>query len=205
MDIEPEEEDVLARRVVATEHPQGNASSNPRAKLWQKICEPCSDSSIVLPLGGEWELAQNYHLRAVIYFIGLGWCFLGIGIVCDQFMAAIEEITASERTVWLKVHGGSRQKFRVNVWNATVANLSLMALGSSAPEILLSVIELMGNKYFSGELGPSTIVGSAAFNLLVITAVCISAIPAPDIRKVDQVEVFAITATNSLAAYVWLL
>jgi solute carrier family 8 (sodium/calcium exchanger) len=28
----------------------------------------------------------------------------------------------------------------VEVWNATVANLTLMALGSSAPEILLSVI-----------------------------------------------------------------
>lgn len=29
----------------------------------------------------------------------------------------------------------------VLVWNPTIANLSLMALGSSAPEILLSVIE----------------------------------------------------------------
>lgn len=27
------------------------------------------------------------------------------------------------------------------VWNETVANLTLMALGSSAPEILLSVIQ----------------------------------------------------------------
>ena len=30
------------------------------------------------------------------------------------------------------------------VWNDTVANLTLMALGSSAPEILLAVIELLG-------------------------------------------------------------
>jgi solute carrier family 8 (sodium/calcium exchanger) len=29
----------------------------------------------------------------------------------------------------------------VNVWNPTVANLTLMALGSSAPEILLNVIQ----------------------------------------------------------------
>ncbi len=28
----------------------------------------------------------------------------------------------------------------VNIWNDTVANLTLMALGSSAPEILLSII-----------------------------------------------------------------
>lgn len=31
---------------------------------------------------------------------------------------------------------------KVKVWNETVSNLTLMALGSSAPEILLSVIEV---------------------------------------------------------------
>lgn len=73
---------------------------------------------------------------------------------------------------------------KVPVWNPTVANLTLMALGSSAPEILLSVIETvqkLGMK--SGELGPSTIVGSAAFNLLVISGVSIfSVTPETDNR-----------------------
>ena len=41
-----------------------------------------------------------------------------------------------------------------------------MALGSSAPEILLNVIEITTGKFMAGDLGPSTIVGSAAFNLL---------------------------------------
>ena len=49
--------------------------------------------------------------------------------------------------------------------------MTLMALGSSAPEILLSVIEVIGNSFYTGELGPSTIVGSAAFNLMCICAV----------------------------------
>ena len=48
-----------------------------------------------------------------------------------------------------------------------------MALGSSAPEILLSVIEIMSSGFYAGELGPSTIVGSAAFNMLIISAVCV--------------------------------
>ena len=33
-------------------------------------------------------------------------------------------------------------RMQARVWNPTIANLSLMALGSSAPEILLSVIEV---------------------------------------------------------------
>ena len=63
------------------------------------------------------------------------------------------------------------------MWNATIANLTLMALGSSAPEILLSVIEIFSSGFYVGELGPSAIVGSAAFNMLVISAVCVVAIP----------------------------
>lgn len=52
-----------------------------------------------------------------------------------------------------------------------------MALGSSAPEILLSVIETVGGLgKCPGELGASCIVGSAAFNLLVISAVSIYAV-----------------------------
>ena len=68
-------------------------------------------------------------------------------------------------------------KVKVPVWNPTVANLTLMALGSSAPEILLNVLETvqtLGSK--PGELGPSTIVGSAAFNFLVISGVSIYAV-----------------------------
>ena len=40
------------------------------------------------------------------------------------------------------------------VWNPTVANLTLMALGSSAPEILLSLTDTIGaKKFYAGALG----------------------------------------------------
>ncbi len=93
-----------------------------------------------------------------------------------------------------------------------------MALGSSAPEILLSVIETITNLgSCPGELGASTIVGSAAFNLLVISGVSILAVNEkndndPDrdeslpkgIKKINDMGVFSITATSSLFAYIWL-
>jgi solute carrier family 8 (sodium/calcium exchanger) len=111
-----------------------------------------------------------------IYFLLLMWTFMGVGIIADVFMGAIEVITSKEQEV--KLPDGTVKTFKV--WNATVANLTLMALGSSAPEIILSVIETVAGNFYSGELGPSTIVGSAAFNLFVIVAVCIVAIPAGD-------------------------
>lgn len=78
-----------------------------------------------------------------------------------------------------------------------------MALGSSAPEILLSVLETcqrLGKE--AGALGPSTIVGSAAFNLLFISAVCIPAVDAP--KKIFDMGVFLTTALFSIFAYLWL-
>lgn len=93
-----------------------------------------------------------------------------------------------------------------------------MALGSSAPEILLSVIETAGGLgSCPGELGASTIVGSAAFNLLVISGVSIYAVSEENdtaedrdmstptgIKKINDMGVFAITGICSIWAYVWL-
>jgi len=171
----------------------------------RRVCESCSTRPGVLPLMGEWERSWPRWVQTVLYFIGLIWSFMGVQLVCDQFMAAIEEITSAERVVWLEVHAGARRKFHVKVWNSTMANLSLMALGSSAPEILLACVEMGSNGFFAGRLGPSTIVGSAAFNLLVITAVCVCAIPAPEIRKIEGTCVFWVTTSISILAYVWLI
>jgi solute carrier family 8 (sodium/calcium exchanger) len=92
----------------------------------------------------------------------------------------------------------------VPIWNATVANLTLMALGSSAPEILLSVIGTVQDlEAVPSKLGPSTIVGSAAFNLLMISALSIVAV-GDEPKKIFDVGVFATTSLFSLWAYIWL-
>eukprot|EP00929_Paragymnodinium_shiwhaense_P039698 TRINITY_DN20829_c1_g1_i2.p1 TRINITY_DN20829_c1_g1~~TRINITY_DN20829_c1_g1_i2.p1 ORF type:complete len:1078 (-),score=204.38 TRINITY_DN20829_c1_g1_i2:276-3509(-) len=168
-------------------------------------CEACGGGTTIAPLFGEYERSWPKPLRAVLYFLGLGWGFLGIGIVCDQFMDAIDAITKATTVVLVEVHPGTREKLKLAVWNPTIANLTLMALGSSAPEILLSVIEVCSQDFFAGDLGPSTIVGSAAFNLFIIMAVCISALPDGEIRTIEYTDVFAVTATTSVLAYIWLL
>ena len=96
-----------------------------------------------------------------------------------------------------------------------------MALGSSAPEILLNCIETVQNLgKVPGELGPSTIVGSAAFNLILISAVSIYCVNEDSdertdkeieedktpkgVKKINDLGVFACTTTLSVLAYVWL-
>ena len=87
-----------------------------------------------------------------------------------------------------------------------------MALGSSAPEILLSVISTVKDvAAIPPELGPSTIVGSAAFNLLVISGVSVIAVGGAEgeddengTKQIDDLWSFSVTSIFSLWAYIWL-
>uniref|UniRef100_A0A0R3RQV3 Sodium/calcium exchanger 3 n=1 Tax=Elaeophora elaphi TaxID=1147741 RepID=A0A0R3RQV3_9BILA len=166
--------------------------------------EACKDGIIV-------SVSSASLSNAILYLLALLYCFLGIAIVADVFMCSIEKITSSTRKVKLKRSNSicetadPEEGVEVRVWNPTVANLSLMAVGSSAPEILLSVIEITTNHFRIGDLGPGTIVGSAAFNLLCITAVCILAVPSPKVKRIQETFVFATTSLFSCLAYIWLL
>lgn len=116
---------------------------------------------------------------------------MGIGVVSDIFMDSIGIITSQSVVVDERDEEGNfKGTKKVLVWNSTMANLTLMALGSSAPEILLAIIETASNLgECPGELGPSTIVGSAAFNLLVISAVSIYAVSEESEKKKDKEEI----------------
>ncbi|XP_017479909.1 PREDICTED: sodium/calcium exchanger 3-like [Rhagoletis zephyria] len=163
-------------------------------------CKP----GLLLPV---WEPTTNLALgdiiaRGVVYFVLLVYMFVGVSIIADKFMAAIEVITSQERTITIKKPNAEPQVISVRVWNETVSNLTLMALGSSAPEILLSIIEVIAQDWHAGDLGPSTIVGSAAFNMFVIIAICVWSVD--DYKKIKHLRVFFVTMIWSVFAYIWL-
>jgi len=152
--------------------------------------------------------------KGTLYFIALLYLFFGVAIVADIFMSAIEVITSTMKEVVETDADGKQVKIEARVWNMTVANLTLLALGSSAPEILLATLETVGTLgEEAGELGPSTIVGSAAFNLFMIISVCMVSVPPQQLsgkdadtgtRRISQLNVFLITAFSSVFAYFWL-
>ena len=169
------------------------------APLLAPTADTCADGLLV---GGPTPSIAS----TVLFLALLLWSFMGVALFADTFMVAIEYITSQEVSHKVTLPSGKRKTVTTLTWNPTVANLTLMALGSSAPEILLSVIEITSSGFYAGELGPSTIVGSAAFNMLIISAVCVIAIPeGDDGRYIKERPVFYITATFSILAYVWVL
>lgn len=184
-----------------------------RIVYFSKNTEVCQ-SSLLIP--GVANL--NRTVLSIAYGLSLCYLFIGVSIVAEIFMEAIEKITAKQEFITIIDAEGNERQRKVYFWNPTVANLTLMALGSSAPEILLAVLETVQNLgRCPGELGASTIVGSAAFNLLVISGLSIYAVSTENdnnedrdeemekgVKRIYDLRVFAITCTSSLWAYIWL-
>ncbi|KAM9637261.1 sodium/calcium exchanger 1 isoform 3-T3 [Morphnus guianensis] len=200
---------LLSILLVLLFHADGIHGESP-SELPVNDTEECTGSyickkGVILPI---WEPQDpsfgDKIARATVYFVAMVYMFLGVSIIADRFMSSIEVITSQEREITIKKPNGETSKTTVRIWNETVSNLTLMALGSSAPEILLSVIEVCGHGFTAGDLGPSTIVGSAAFNMFVIIAICVYVVPDGEIRKIKHLRVFFVTAAWSIFAYTWL-
>lgn len=72
------------------------------------------------------------------------------------------------------------------------------------PLPVTNFLQVCGHEFKAGQLGPGTIVGSAAFNMFVIIGICVWVIPNGQSRKIKHLRVFFITAFWSIFAYIWL-
>ena len=93
-----------------------------------------------------------------LYFVGVCWCFAGIAHVAEQYFAvAIACMVAA--------------------WELppAVAGATLMAAGSSAPELIAELIATFVTD--TNDVGTGTVVGSAVFNQLIIIGGAILASP----------------------------
>ena len=132
-----------------------DVSIQPCSRPWRvPVAEPDivrrEGGGYVFPLFGDDEadwprdcVLSLRHCRALV--------LSGCGNRGDLFMAAIER---SPSKIYLKTDKKTGKKRVHRFWNPTVANLSLMALGSSAPEIMLNVVEVVGLEFHVGRSAP---------------------------------------------------
>jgi len=107
----------------------------------------CSDMSSYPRMG-----LSGFGGGVALYIVGVLYMFVALAIVCDDyFVPALEVII---------------DKFDIS---NDVAGATLMAAGGSAPEFFTSLIGVFIAKT---EVGFSTIVGSAVFNVLFVIAAC---------------------------------
>ncbi|KAL2991833.1 hypothetical protein AAZX31_10G018000 [Glycine max] len=158
-----------------------------------------------LIFGGETTLGDNF--RAFFYFLCLAYCFIGLSAITARFFQSMENVVKHTRKV-VEVDPVTKTETirHEKVWNYTIADISLLAFGTSFPQISLATIDAIQNigKLYAGGLGPGTLVGSAAFDLFPIHAVCVVVPKAGELKKIADLGVWLVELFWSFWAYIWL-
>ncbi|TVU23701.1 hypothetical protein EJB05_26080 [Eragrostis curvula] len=167
--------------------------------------EPPSPCDSYLLFHGETLLSNG--VRAFIYLAVLAYCFIGLSAVTARFFKSMESIMKHSReVVTIDPHTNEPVVKQEKVWNYTIADIALLAFGTSFPQISLATIDAFRNlgQLTAGGLGPGTLVGSAAFDLFPIHAVCVIMPRAGSKKKISDLGVWLVELCWSFWAYIWL-
>ncbi|XP_068688983.1 sodium/potassium/calcium exchanger 4-like [Montipora foliosa] len=112
----------------------------------------CSTPSVAEFPGDLFNQHQRKHGAVILHFVAVFYLSWAVAIVChDYFVPCLELIC---------------EKLKLQ---SDVAGATLMAFGSSGPELFASVI---GVFITHGDIGIGTILGSAVFNVLFVIGLC---------------------------------
>jgi magnesium/proton exchanger len=105
----------------------------------------CRTDAAYLLFRGETLLPDG--ARASLYAVALAYCFVGLSAVTARFFKSMEQIMRHSREVVVGVdpRTGAPVVRRDKVWNYTVADIALLAFGTSFPQISLATIDAIRN------------------------------------------------------------
>jgi len=115
----------------------------------------------------------------------LVFLFVGVNVLVEKLLDAVAEITGVTAEVFIKEKGeGKVLRLEEPVWREGIAYVTLLAVAAAAPEIFLCFYSTFkdrhpGSQLKSSAIGPLTLIGSAAFNLLIVGAISMVATAKP--------------------------
>ena len=131
---------------------------------------------------------------------------MGIAVGAEYLVEAVTAITSKTKPSEIQDLDGKRMMVGTPRWSSTLTNLTLLGISSTLPEIFLSFMSVFtsstGQTMVPSELGPSALIGSAAFNLLITSAVSMAAVS--KFRMITETNLFMMMATFSALAFLWL-
>lgn len=92
------------------------------------------------------EAMLSHGFRGFLYFLGLAYCFIGLSAITARFFRSMENVVKHSRTVE-EIDPCTNTKIvrQEKVWNYTIADITLLAFGTSFPQISLATIDAIRN------------------------------------------------------------
>ncbi|KAL3517438.1 hypothetical protein ACH5RR_020027 [Cinchona calisaya] len=88
------------------------------------------------------ETVRGNALRAFLYFMLLAYCFIGLSPITARFFRSMENVVKhSWQVVKVDPLTGPKTIEYEKVWNYTIADITLLAFGTSFPQISLATID----------------------------------------------------------------
>lgn len=92
------------------------------------------------------ETSLSNGMWAFFYFIALAYCFIGLSSITARFFRSMENIVKhSRKIVEIDPSTGTELVKYEKVWNYTIADITLLAFGTSFPQISLATIDAIQN------------------------------------------------------------
>lgn len=100
------------------------------------------------------ETKLGNGLQGFLYFVALAYCFIGLSAITARFFRSMENVVKHTRRVE-EIDPCTNTKIvkHIKVWNYTIADITLLAFGTSFPQISLATIDAirnLGNLYAGG-------------------------------------------------------
>lgn len=102
----------------------------------------------------KFETSLGNGFRAFLYLVALAYCFIGLSAITARFFKSMEHVVQQTRKVDVSnnnTNGGKNYRYE-KVWNFTIADITLLAFGTSFPQISLATIDSIRNigKLYAG-------------------------------------------------------
>jgi len=92
------------------------------------------------------ETLLSNSVRATLYMVALAYCFIGLSAITARFFKSMEQIMKHSReVVSVDPHTNMPVVKPEKVWNYTIADIALLAFGTSFPQISLATIDAIRN------------------------------------------------------------
>ena len=92
------------------------------------------------------EILLPNGVRAFLCTVALAYCFIGLSAITARFFKSMESITNHSReVVTIDLQTNTPMVKHEKVWNYTIADIALLAFGTSFPQISLATIDAIRN------------------------------------------------------------